>query len=259
MHTTIINDCRDANAAGRQMARVATSIGGTVSFVGVASDLEAAGNLIDILDAYGEGSGVVLVNVAPRNGAAKKWENGTPFGYCWYKNVLVVSSIDGLTFSLIKKLELVTQINVLDIPTVTAQFVTEGILSSDVRAHIIRTQFRSFDFLPRVAAYLIAHTDVVAEPLPMADIADAPHAVWWIDNFGNCKTTLLTHELPSGGTVATRLGEIPYYEHLKDVPDGTTALVTGSSGIGAKRFIEVVVQGVSVAMTRGLSTGDVIL
>ncbi len=259
MHTTIINDCRDANAAGRQCARAASLIGGTVSFVGVASDLEAAGNLIDVLDAYGESAGVVLVNVAPRNGTAKKWQNGTPFGYFWYKKVLVVSSIDGLTLSLVKKLGLVEHINVLDIPAVTAHFVSEGVLSEEARTHICETQFRSFDFLPRVAAYLVAHTAVVAEPMALADVADAPNAIWWVDNFGNCKTTLFRDALPAGGTVATRIGDVRYYEHLREVPDGAPALVTGSSGLGEKRFVEVVVQGGSAAQTHGLSSGDAIV
>ena len=125
MHITIINDCKDANAAGRQMARAAGLIEAPVSFVGVSSDLEAAGNLIDMLDAYGDSAGILLVNVAPRNGKAKKWQNGTPFGYFWYKKILVLSSIDGLTLSLVKKLQLVDSINVLDIPMaeVTRQYL----------------------------------------------------------------------------------------------------------------------------------------
>ncbi|MBI1839007.1 MAG: hypothetical protein HYR95_01760, partial [Candidatus Colwellbacteria bacterium] len=103
MNITIINDCRDANAAGRQAARAATLLGGTVAFIGVTNDLEASGNLIDALDAIEGKGGIVLVNVAPRNGTAKKWENGTPFGYFWYKETLVLASVDGLTLSLVKK------------------------------------------------------------------------------------------------------------------------------------------------------------
>ena len=90
-----------------------------MSFIGISSDLEASGNIIDTLDAYGDLPGVILVNIAPRNGKAKKWKNGTPFGYFWYKKILVISSVDGLTLSLVKKLNLVKTINVLDIPTVS--------------------------------------------------------------------------------------------------------------------------------------------
>jgi hypothetical protein len=79
MNITIINDCRDANAVGRQSTRASVLIGGPVSFVGVQNDIEAAGNLIDILDAYGGAPGAILVNVAPRNGKAKKVEERNTF------------------------------------------------------------------------------------------------------------------------------------------------------------------------------------
>ena len=71
MNITIINDCRDANAVGRQIARATSLLGGSVSFIGVSSDLQASGNIIDVLDALEENPGIVLVNVAPRNGKAK--------------------------------------------------------------------------------------------------------------------------------------------------------------------------------------------
>src|SRR5688572_12965729 len=97
MFVTIINDCKDENAFGRQATKAAALFGCSIVTVGVDSDIEAAGNLIDCLDA-GEGKeGVILVNVAPRHGDAKKWPNGTPFGYFLYKETLVVTSIDGLT------------------------------------------------------------------------------------------------------------------------------------------------------------------
>ena len=149
MNITIINDCRDENARGRQTARASSLIGGAVSFVGVLSDLEAAGNLIDVLGAYGEEPGTILVNVAPRNGSAKKWENGTPFGYFWYKKVLVLASIDGITLSFVKKLKLVESIKVFDIPAVVKFMVEDNYISAEVGEHIVNTQFRSYDFLPR--------------------------------------------------------------------------------------------------------------
>ena len=256
MNITIINDCRDANAVGRQLTRVSALIESPVSFVGVFSDLEAAGNLIDILDAYGDSPGVILVNVAPRNGKAKKWENGTPFGYFWYKEILVVSSIDGLTLSLVKKLKLIDSINVLDIPKVIEQLVEESLVSPEVGEHIINTQFRSYDFLPRIAAYLLKNSNIQSENIAIKDIADAPKAIWWVDNFGNCKTTLFGDEISRDGQVSTRFGKTDYFEMLKDVPDKATALITGSSGISNKRFVELVVQGESAAQHLNIVAGD---
>ncbi|MCR4280598.1 MAG: hypothetical protein NUV82_04220 [Candidatus Komeilibacteria bacterium] len=256
MNITIINDCRDANAAGRQITRVSTLIGNSASFVGVSSDLEAAGNLIDVLDAYENSPGVILVNVAPRNGKAKKWKNGTPFGYFWHKEVLVVSSIDGLTLSLVKKIGLVDSVHVLDIPKVIEQFISERLISPEVGEYIINTQFRSYDFLPRIAAYLLENRYIQSDKMKIEYIADAPNAIWWVDNFGNCKTTLFTDEIIQPDHVNTKFGKISYFEWLKDVPDKTTALITGSSGIGDKRFLEIVVQGGSASKILNARSAD---
>lgn len=261
MNIAIINDCRDENAKGRQVARASALLEGPVSFVGVSSDLEAAGNLVDIIDACGESSSVVLVNVAPRNGKAKQWPNGTPFGYFWYKNTLVVASIDGLTLSLVKKLKLADSVSVLDIPTVMDLFVSKGILTSEVGEYITRSQFRSYDFLPRVAAHLLKNKEVISEKYNIDEFPNAPKAVWWIDNFGNCKTTLLRGDVEIGesGNVLTKIAEFNYYSRLKDVPDKSPALITGSSGLGEDRFLEIVFQGESAAKKLNIVSGDQVL
>lgn len=100
MHITIINDCRDDNARGRQQARIQTLFGKSATFIDVQNDIEAGSNLIDILDATQKTHGIVLLNVAPRNGKAKQWENGTPFGFTRHKDTWIVGTIDGYIFSL---------------------------------------------------------------------------------------------------------------------------------------------------------------
>lgn len=259
MNITIINDCRDANAVGRQVARTASVMpGNTIQFVGVSSDLEAAGNLIDILDTCGESESVVLVNVAPRNGKAKKWENGTPFGYFWYKKILVVSSIDGLTLSLIKKLGLIDVVHVVDIPTVVPVLVESGSVSAETGQYIVGTQFRSLEFVPRVAAYLVEHQSVVSTPLVIGEVDDVTSSVWWIDNFGNCKTTILSSDCAESDTVETRIGRLARYTNLKSVPDGVAALIEGSSGMEGKRFLEIVVQGGNASEILGIQSGSAV-
>lgn len=262
MTVTIINDCRDDNAAARQTTRASALFDCHVSFVGVKSDLEASGNIIDVLDALGEADGVILVNVAPRNGAAKKWENGTPFGYFKYRNTLIVSSVDGYTLSLVKKFKLTDEIAVLDIPTVLDMAVSEGRLESSVRDHVVRGQFRSFDFVPRVAHYIMTGMQVPSTPLPISEIPDAPQGtVWWVDSFGNCKTTMVATELSQsvGEMVNTSVGEIQRYERLKDVEDAEPAVIEGSSGLNEYRFVELVVQGGRAADRFKLSSGTHIL
>lgn len=258
---TIINDSKDANAVGRQETRVTSLLGSPVTFVGVSSDLEASGNLIDALDAIEEREGVVLLNLAPRNRQTDKWANGAPFGYFWYKKILVIATIDGFTLSLVKKLQLVDCVNVLEISSSLDRLIENGDIPKDLKEYIVDTQFRSFDFVPRIAKFLLEHKDTQSTPLYISEVFSAPPAVWWVDNFGNCKTTVLPEEISfkANNRVLTKLGELPFYSRLKDVPDKTAALIIGSSGLGTKRFLEVVIQGGSAAEHFNLSSGSLIL
>lgn len=275
MFLTIINDSRDGNAFGRQATRTPSLFSCAVATVGVRDDLEAAGNLVDALDA-GEGrEGAVLVNVAPRQKNGKKSEhgsvgfsgvevvkkeNGSPFGYFWYGKTLVVSSVDGLTLSLIKKLGIADRINVLDIAATGEALVEEGVIDAAVAERMAATQFRSYEFLPRAAQWIMNGKPVVSVEQPI-ESPDAPKAVWWIDSFGNAKTTLLPGDVSfvEGKEMQTCVGSLPCFTSLKDVPDGVAAFVAGSSGIGDKRFLEIVVQGESAAERFGLVSGSQVL
>jgi hypothetical protein len=262
MYITIINDCADANASARQQTRVAALFGIQPSFVGVsgslseAAELEAAGMLIDCLDAAGDAEGIILVNVAPRSGAGKKYQNGTPFCYFRYKNTLILSSVAGLTLSLAKKFKLTGEVRVFDIKASVTKAAEDGLISRAEAEHIVTTQFRSFDFLPRAAKWLYDGRDLGGEVLSLREIPDAPQAVWWVDNFGNCKTTLTKDELPEGEKVETRCGTLTRYERLSQVPDGEVALIEGSSGLGDSRFLELVIQGQSAAEKFEITAGD---
>lgn len=263
MHITIINDCHDDNAAGRQMARAASLMNASVSMVGVGEygDLSAAGNLIDVLDGYGEKEGVVLVNVAPRHKGSKKWPNGTPFCHFTVKNVLVVASFDGLTLSLIKKFGLSDSVSLMDIPEATSVMVGAGAITEAERERIINSQFRSFDFVPRIAAFLHQGGHVPAETIAINEILSAPLSAWWIDNFGNIKTTLLKEDVDfeDRKQVATVWGELMCTTRLADVPKGEVALTVGSSGYKNKRFLEIVVQGERASERLNVNIGDVII
>src|SRR3989344_396728 len=259
MNITIINDCQDANAAGRQIARISALFGDQVSFIGVTADIQAAGNIIDTLDALGDNPGIILANVAPRDGKAKKWDNGTPFGYFWYKKILVLASIDGFTLSLVKKFRIVEFITVLDVPKTLNQLISYGALNKELKDVIAKTQFRSYDFLPRAAAYLAKWKKLHGSRLNIEDIPDAPQVIWWIDNFGNCKITLLQEDIKNKNRFSSKFADLPYFPRLKDVPDKTSASIAGSSGLGEKWFLEIVVQGGSAEKTFNLFVGDGII
>ena len=275
MFITIINDSRDQNAFGRQATRAAGLFGCGVATVGVADDLEAAGNLVDVLDAAEGREGVVLVNVAPRQEHGKKSEkgsvgfvgtevakkeNGSPFGFFYYGKTLVVSSIDGATLSLVKKLGIADKIHVLDIAATGKAMVEKGVIDEAISERMRTTQFRSYEFLPRVAQWIVNREPVVStERLLLA--ADAPKAIWWVDSFGNAKTTLLPDDVSfiEGKEVQMLLGSLPCFTSLKDVPDGVAAITIGSSGIGDKRFLEIFVQGESAAERFHLVSGSMVV
>ena len=254
----IINDCRDSNAAGRQQIRATHLFATTPIFIGVSSELEAAGNLIDALDALDGKPGVILANVAPRHGSGKKWENGIPFGYFYFGDTLVVFTINEPILGLIKKVDTTQTINVLDTAAATEQMIQDGFLSPDLKDQIVRSQFRSFDFLPRVAAYLTQTGKKLGQKTNLSSFPDLSNAVWLVDNFGNCKTTLLAEDVSFSPDklVPTKIGELTCYPRLKDVPNGQSALIIGSSGFREQRFLEIVVQGQNAAEYFDLKTGS---
>lgn len=244
--TFYVSDCSDDNVRARYAARIAatTPQAGAVQFIGVISDLEAAGNLVDLLDGLEGAEALIFVNVAPRGTQRTVWPNGTPFGYLKWNNAHIFSTIDGCTLSLLQKIaDAPLDVHVFDIPTVVP-FLTED---TTLRERITKSQFRSFDFLPRVAGYVLAGKTVPTQPL--THIPNAPTVVWWMDNFGNAKTTLLANDFTGKpGDVfevrvdGTLVGSIPVYDRLKDIPHGQVGIYAGSSGFGTKRFLEITKQ-----------------
>jgi len=94
-----------------------------------------------------------------------------------------------------------------------------------------------------------------SSPYSLEEIPDLPKAIWHIDNFGNCKTTLTTHDL-APGTNLTRFGDFPFHEQLRNVPDKMPALIQGSSGIANTRFLELVMQQANFATVHSAKIGD---
>lgn len=258
MFTTIINDCSDDNVMSRQQTRAAALFNAPTAIIRVDNDIEASGCIIDTLDAAEEAEGVILVNVAPRSGKSKKWPNGTPFGYFRYKNVLICSTLDGSTLSLVKKLQLTDSVEEFDIPTVLDFIIEKKLLDQHFKAHISESQFRSFEFLPRCAKWLVDGLDLPTIPRPISEFPDIDDVIWWIDNFGNAKTSLLPDDInhKDGATIDTLYGPIKCHMQLRNVPDLEPGLVIGSSGIDSRRFIELVVQGASAASKFHITTGD---
>jgi len=250
MFVTIISDCRSQNDIGRLETRYSSFFPDAhIVFIGVESNLrksatlEAAGNLIDALDAAAGEKGIIAVNVAPRGSKNPTQENGSPFAYFFYKETLVTSTINGYTLSLIKKLKLVDKVFLLDTKDCLDYAFSKKLIGKKAIEYIFKSQFRSFEFQPRVTFWLLNKEKIPARRISLDKILDAPTTIWLIDSFGNAKTTLLIEDLkPKSDNIKTNLGIFPFYERLKDVPDGETAFYIGSSGIKDKRFIEIATQ-----------------
>ena len=262
MQITIINDCLDQNAKLRQISRVGSLFENcSVNCFGVGTELEASGFLVDAIDSFEGRKGIIIANVAPRSKDAKKWKNGTPFGFFWYKETLVVSSVDGLLLSLVKKLNITENFQILDIPKVL-EAIDSKELSADEKQRITNSQFRSFEFLPRVAFWLTQKREIPCQKYNLQEVVDAPQAVWFVDNFGNVKTTLLKGEFDLDNKQAFKIKigeqdkEFDFYDSLKDLSVGSMGLVLGSSGVGNNRFVEIMMRSGNAAGELGAKIGD---
>ncbi|HET9947189.1 MAG TPA: hypothetical protein VFQ63_03950 [Patescibacteria group bacterium] len=262
MFVTIINDCTDGNTRGRQETRVMRLLNSPVSYVEIGnfSELEAAGNLIDILDATDGEKGAVLVNSAPRHGRGKKWPNGTPFGYFYYKNTLVITTVAEQTLSLAKKFGLIEKYLLTNIPTVMKKMIGRNLMDKETAERIAKSQFRSFDYVPRLAAWLLQGEEIPHEEYPLENIPESEPAIWWVDNFGNCKLTVLPEDIghTAGKVIKTRYGDITCFDRMKDVPNDEPGIIVGSSGLGSKRFLELIIQGKPAASHFSIKPGDLL-
>lgn len=269
MFTTIITDCKEENEKGRQLTRWASLGFSNINLVGVDSNLgntstiEAAGNLIDILDAADGIEGVVFANVAPRGHIDEDGYNGTDFSYFYYKNTLVISTVRGYTLSLVKKFGLTDAVSVVRLPEVLEKAHSLNLIDRFAVEHIKNSQFRSFDYVPRLARWILDGNQLPTETLELSTRADIPNCVWCIDAFGNAKTTISSKDIifRHGDNVKTKFGEFYFYNRLKDIPNGKPGIYIGSSGINDSRFLEIAVQASngSAAKAFGLKVGDEVI
>ncbi len=252
MFVTIITDCKNDNERGRQETRFASLGLGPTCVVGVGNGLdqdttlEASGNLVDMLDASGGEKGIIVVNVAPRGEVKEDGENGSSFAYFYFKNTLVISTIKGCCLSLVKKLKITKSVNLLNLKSALSYAVAKKLIDKDVSSRIVKSQFRSFDFVPRVAKWLLEGNKIPSKKISLEKISSIPSCIWHIDTFGNAKLTIHSKEFdfkPSQ-KIDTNVGLLTFYNRLKDVPEKSTGLYIGSSGLDNTRFLEIAAQNV---------------
>lgn len=266
---TYLTDCADANAQARLATRMGALFGTSPLMLPIESrnpQLRAGLTLLDVLRTthmLGEAGfpTLTLINIAPRDG---KWSNGVPFCYFRYGHHLVCSTFNPDTLALVRRHLGVETVMVTDVRTVVQHAADHwaDFTQEEVEA-IASTQFRSLWYLPLLAKWVVEGRDVPAEqaPIPLEGLDEPRVAV--IDSFGNCKLTAQASSIAQtpGGRVevsfvdhGVHLGthEVTCYRRLSEVPQGESALITGSSGVD---FVELVVASGSAAQRFGLSEG----
>jgi hypothetical protein len=156
----------------------------------------------------------------------------------------VVSTYEGHCLALARDFGIVNEVELVDVPTVTAAAVAWGDLSAAEAEKINNTQFRSLEFLPLVAYWLWQGKPVPSQKRSLVELPGVKGQVWLVDNFDDVKTTLLPKgvDFKQGKSVTLANGETAIcYRRLADVPKGVTALTIGSSGYGRHRLLEVAI------------------
>ena len=124
--------------------------------------------------------------------------------------------------------------------------ISDKELDKNTKQRITNSQFRSFDFLPRVASWIVEKRNIPFNKYDLSKIPNSPSAFWLVDNFGNTKTTLLKEEinLDAENNAVIKIAGKPikfsFYNMLNNLPDKAIGITFGSSGIGEKRFLEII-------------------
>lgn len=256
MNTPIFafTDCKDPNALTRLEARLTILFeNSSIHGVGINTDIEASGCILDTLDALriSKRPSVIIGNLAPRSD--KHYKNGAPFyvGHVGTTNIVATKTC----FTLLAKLNLITTIYETDVETVCKKF-----LPIAEAKRIANSQFRSFEYVPRLAHWVHTKKKIPSTPLVLS--TKTLDQVWWVDNFGNCKTTVTEAELKKYVsksvvtlTIHNKKIKLPFYQKLADVPKGVLAVIIGSSGYKDTRFAEIVIQGKSASALLKIVSG----
>ncbi len=239
-HIAVFTDCHDTNARARQEVRYRALLPmHDVTVYPVLSEQEAAGCIIDALDASLGVPVIIVGNVAPRG--VTHDENGCPFSYTKVGDAIIIGTPN--VFQLLPQFGAAKSVEQTDVYRASVTYLPE----SEAR-RIANSQFRSYEYLPHLASWLHAGRQVPATTVPISPSESA--FVWCVDNFGNMKTsaTDITELSPT-------FRALPFIPRLTDVPHHTAAVTVGSSGLRDKRFLEIVISGKSAKEHFGLTVG----
>ncbi len=271
LNAVVIDDSgKDDNGRIRVRARLSRLLPGVqlVGTIGVDNDVEVALNILDILDAVAspwlpdqpkvnEITHLVIANIARRTGSNN---HCVTFGYVRFRNVLIITTLSGHELSLLKKLWLKEGvIRSLDISEVIRWAFTEQLIGCEFGGHINKSQFRTFDFVPLLALWLLSGKDkeLPSTYLSWENVPDLDSCFAWVDRYGNSKTTIPARPWLKLALDHPTLGKERFLCNptLASVPDNEVGVTRGSSGYWGIRLAEVVKKGGSAADLYDLTTG----
>jgi hypothetical protein len=284
----IITDCHDSSAKGRLKTRWRALFGFSPTFVKIkahTSELErgstqAVMHLQDQMDASRipghrpqKDKMLILINSATRGETPLHRPNGSPF--CWWwadKFTLVVSTMDGPVLPYANHLGLIPDgmVHELSVEDVMefASVRRDWVAPTEAR-RICDTQFRSFEFQPLVAKWLLRGWELPSDPYFVPEYRPEDVTVLYPDNFGNLTLNVTPEQFGyrEGLEVTLHDGNVALcVPSLKDVPQSHTkrpllALTIGSNGLRdpqsgeEKRLLELVIMRRSAEKYTGLKPG----
>ncbi len=254
MSVFIFTDCYDANAVSRQIRRWQRLFRDVViNCFSVEKSIEAS---FCVLDTYLAGllpispdqntnlPDILVGNIAPRE--ERKYPNGAPFCFAYATDgTLIIGTPD--TFVLPLREGLIQKVFETD-----AFHVCKAAgLSEDQALKIANSQFRSLDYVPLLAYWLLVEKKDIPVTQARIDPKKFDNEIGYIDCFGNCKSTVRKSDFPT--TALSELinttielstqpfsPDMTFYKRLADVPNDEDGVTEGSSGNG---FLEIVRQG----------------
>lgn len=212
-----------------------------------ASLLEAAGNIVDAIDALAWRAGAIVCNSAPRRAA--RATNGSAIVYVRLGQTIIVSTVGVL--GLLKKL----------VPELTAQAVNVDTFIKNLNVDRHTFNFRGLEVIPFILRSLRDGDDMNTVSTPHTTFPKVEPCVWLVDiiegRLTNLKLSILQTEVPwfsSGNKVLIQFGDqsvrqLTCYDRLTDIPDDEPGIYEGSSGFNTRRFLEVAIMGGSAAIT----------
>jgi hypothetical protein len=253
-------DCSDNNAKARVFAHLSEQLkkfNFDIAVYGEKNVGDIAFDLYSIVSFWKEKNikgNIVVGNYAPRS---ENYPNGAPFLLTMINQNYVIGNPE--TFYILKKIGLLNMLPVVEINILNT---LELYFPEEESLNLSQSQFRSLEVLPLLIYLIVNEKKIITKKYEFPIVAFSGSEIIFIDNFGNVKTSIKSHNFISLKGLNTNLkigdfeGQSPsYYWKLSDVPKGRAGFVVS----GSNDLVELVVNGGSAAEFYNIKVGDKII